>query len=126
MPENENTQENTEINSDYSSVSENTLSNELLNDVLNELKVINENEALIIERLDKIGTGSVSSNELSRIRSGVNEIHEEIVSANTITYDGLIITPFSEYSLTDSLLLLCFIMLFLLTVHLFLKGKNVF
>ena len=131
MPENENSQENnesTEINETFSTVSDNSLDSQLLNDILNELKVINENESYILLELQKNNPdrGSVSSNDLKAIAKGVNDILAETVSANTVEYDSIITKDFSEYSLTESFLLIVVVLLLLTLVFNFLKGKNIF
>lgn len=129
MPEiEENNSENTEVVDSYSSVSQNSLDNDLLREISNDLKVINENEILIIQRLDNLSgsSGSVSSNDITAIKNGVNSILEETVSANEITYDDIITRDFSEYTLSESLLLIMLIVLFLNLVYQFFKGKNYF
>lgn len=129
MPEvEENNSENTEVVDSFSSVSQNSLDNELLREISNDLKVINENEILIIQRLDNLSgsSGSVSSNDITAIKNGVNSILEETVSANEIKYDDIITRDFSEYTLTESLLLIMLIVLFLSLVYQFFKGKNYF
>lgn len=129
MPEiEENSSENTEVVDTYTSVSQNSLDNELLREISNDLKVINENEILIIQRLDNlsVSSGSVSSNDITAIKNGVNSILEETVSANEIKYDDIITRDFSEYTLSESLLLIMLIVLFLSLVYQFFKGKNYF
>lgn len=124
MPENET--QNTEINTTFNSVSQNSLDNDLLRDISNELKVINENQALILFELQKsdkskISSDSISVNDIKYIGDNVSKLLDATVSANTVSQNDIMTKNLESYSLSESFLL---IIVFLLLFGIVLKFFN--